>query len=135
MLACTEYRGYIQNEINGKLPLIVLAYNRALDAISLDVPTRLEVEVRCNNEMQKARASFDAMLGTLSSVPGGVCSPTIFATTRESFENSLEAGRKEKLNKFDDAVDVYNKALLAGLLVPVINDVGFFGPSKRFRFW
>ena len=116
------------------MPLILNLYRSNVDSIVLDLAssaiTRISVSTQCDGYQAQARQSFGLSASTLGiKSSGGSVSSSVVDTYSSQLEDSIKLGKREKLDKFDEIVGMYNKTLLAGILLPVIDKVIFRSSS------
>ena len=88
---------------------------------SRNARTRTDVEVNCNTNADIYRVKLKSLEQSFNVQPHGVVSSSILATAESDFETKLKLGKEEKLNKYDEVVSVFNKALLTIVTFDVIN--------------
>ncbi|QSZ35436.1 hypothetical protein DSL72_008306 [Monilinia vaccinii-corymbosi] len=124
-LACDNYRSYISGELSARVPLILQACRNQLDLIdlNLDLPTttREQITVTSNAAVTDARNKFTLAKGRLNALPNGTISTTTIQTYQLQLDSGLELDRRAKVDKYDEVVSVYNKALLTELVIPIVD--------------
>ncbi|ESZ95384.1 hypothetical protein SBOR_4240 [Sclerotinia borealis F-4128] len=124
-LACDTYKGYISGELAAQVPLILQACRNQLDLIdlNLDSPTttRDQITVTSNAAVTDAKNKFTLAKGKLNTLPNGTISSTVIQTYQLQLDMGLELDRKAKVDKYDEVVSVYNKALLTELVIPIVD--------------
>ena len=115
-------------EFSRRLPLILAQYRTDVDSIVLDLTssaiTRASVSAQCDGYQTQARQSLKTSTSTLGiKSSGGSVSASVVDTQSAQLEDSIRLGKSEKLDKYDEIVGMYNKALLAGIIQPVVDKV------------
>ncbi|TGO11294.1 hypothetical protein BTUL_0113g00240 [Botrytis tulipae] len=123
--ACDTYKAYITGELAGQVPLIIQSCRDQLDLIdlNLDLPTttRVQIILSSNAAVTIAKNKFTLAKGNLHALPNGAISSTKIQTYQSQLDIGLELDRKAKVDKYDEVVSVYNKALLSEIIIPIID--------------
>ena len=115
-------------EFSRRVPLILAQYRTDVDSIVLDLAsvaiTRTSVSTQCDVYQGQALQSLDLSSSNLGiKTLGGSVSASVVATYSAQLQDSIKMGKREKLDKYDEIVGTYNKTLLAGVTLPVIDKV------------
>lgn len=76
-----------------------------------------------NAAVTVAKNKFSLAKGNLHASQGGAISSTTIQTYQSQLDMGLELDRKAKIDKYDEVVSVYNKALLSDMVIPIIDQV------------
>ncbi|THV43701.1 hypothetical protein BGAL_1064g00010 [Botrytis galanthina] len=123
--ACDTYKAYITGELAGQVPLILQSCRDQLDLIdlNLDLPTttRIQITLSSSAAVTIAKNKFTLAKGNLHALPNGAISSTKIQTYQSQLDMGLELDRRAKVDKYDEVVSVYNKALLSEIIMPIID--------------
>ena len=102
-------------------------YRTDIDLIELNLAssavTRTNVSTQCDALQTQARGRFTLLTSTLGVQSSGSVSGSVVDTYSTQLEDGVKLGKREKLDKYDEIVGMYNKTLLAGAMTPVIDKV------------
>ena len=102
-------------------------YRTDIDLIELNLAssaaTRTNVSAQCDALQTQARGKFTLLKSTLNVKSSGSISTSVVETYSAQLEDGIKLGKREKLDKYDEIVGMYNKTLLAGVMTPVIDKV------------
>lgn len=122
-----EYRDYLVGEFSRRVPVFLSSYDTAVDLIELNLAssavTRTIVSAQCDALQIQARSKFILLNQTLGVKSSGTISSSVVETYSTQLEDGIKRGKKEKLDKYDEIVGMYNKTLLAGVMTPVVDKV------------
>ncbi|KAK4200817.1 hypothetical protein QBC40DRAFT_325923 [Triangularia verruculosa] len=118
--ACEEFGDYLDSQLKSQTPPLLLSFNSDLDKINLDLP-KSTVSGQCDAKSNEIIAQFDALKSKWNLQPDGVVSKDILAAARRALVDTLTTGKKAILDKYDEVVSAYNKALLSGVVVPIVD--------------
>lgn len=125
-----EYRDYLQGEFSRKVPLFLSQFRTDIDLIELNLAssavTRTNVSAQCDALQTQALGKFTLLTTTLGIRSGGSISTSVVETYSAQLTDGIRTGKREKLDKYDEIVGMYNKTLLAGIITPVIDKVLLF---------
>ena len=114
-------------EFSRRIPVILSQYRTDIDLIELNLAssavTRANVSAQCDALQTQAREKFTLLKKTLGIESTGSISTSVVETYSAQLGEGLRLGTREKLDKYDEIVGMYNKTLLAGVMTPVIDKV------------
>ena len=109
--------------------MFLTLYRTEIDLIELNLAsstvTRTSVSAQCDALQTQARGKFSLLQSTLGVKSSGSVSTSVVDTYSAQLEDGIRLGKREKLDKYDEIVGMYNKTLLAGAMTPVIDKVIF----------
>lgn len=79
------------------------------------------VESQCLTKSAEILVQFDTLKSQWQIQPDGVVSRDILETARRNLSDTLSAEVKAKLDKYDEVVSAFNKALLSTIVVPLVD--------------
>lgn len=125
--ATNEYRDYLTGEFSRRIPVYLSQYRTDIDLIELNLAspavTKTNVSAQCDALQTQARGKFTLLKSTLGVNSAGAVSGSVVDTYSTQLEDGITHGKREKLDKYDEIVGMYNKTLLAGAMTPVIDKV------------
>ncbi|TGO42495.1 hypothetical protein BHYA_0008g00860 [Botrytis hyacinthi] len=108
-----------------QVPLILQSCRDQLDLIDLDLdlPTTTRVQIILSSSVAViiAKNKFTLARGNFHALPNGAISSTKVQTYQSQLDVGLELDRKANVDKYDEAVSVYNKALLSEIIIPIVD--------------
>lgn len=117
----------MSGEFSRKIPLFLSQFRTDIDLIELNLTssaiTKINVSAQCNALQTQALAKFNLLTTTLGAKSGGSVSSSVVETYSAQLTDGTALGKREKLDKYDEIVGMYNKTLLAGVVTPVIDKV------------
>ncbi|KAL9118633.1 MAG: hypothetical protein Q9187_004820 [Circinaria calcarea] len=123
--ATDEYRQYLGGEFSRRVPVFLSQYRTDVDLIELNLNstavTRTNVSAQCDALQTQARGKFTLLTSTLGVKSSGAISTSVVETYSAQLEDSIRLSKREKLDKYDEVVGMYNKTLLAGVMTPVVD--------------
>ncbi|KAI4090212.1 MAG: hypothetical protein LQ344_004904 [Seirophora lacunosa] len=123
--ATNEYRDFLSGEFSRKIPLFLSQFRTDIDLIELNLTssaiTKINVSAQCNALQTQALEKFNLLTTTLGVKSGGSVSSSVVETYSAQLTDGTALGKREKLDKYDEIVGMYNKTLLAGVVTPVID--------------
>lgn len=67
------------------------------------------------------------VINNLHIQPNGVVSSSIIQSFRHELQEAFDLAKNAKVDKYNEVVSIYNKALLTSIIVPIVDTVGFTG--------
>jgi hypothetical protein len=123
--ATSVFSAYISGELSRDIPLNLQNYNDKLDVIDLNLnspsTTRANIATGCDVAASESQAAFNRSKEGLRVLENGSISKSIIATYQSQLNTGIRLGKEAKLSKYDEVVSIYNKALLTGILLPIID--------------
>lgn len=117
----------MSGEFSRKIPLFLSQFRTDIDLIELNLTssaiTKINVSAQCNALQTQALEKFNLLTTTLGVKSGGSVSSSVVETYSAQLTDGTALGKREKLDKYDEIVGMYNKTLLAGVVTPVIDKV------------
>jgi hypothetical protein len=108
------------------MPQWLIDYADSVDAISIDLKNnqhRSDVAKLCDDNISAAHQKFLTLQQTVGMVPKGPVSTSVVALANSKFDSELTKQKTAKLDKYDEIVGIWNRALLSTTIEPLVKKV------------
>ncbi|KAK1759803.1 hypothetical protein QBC47DRAFT_116420 [Echria macrotheca] len=123
--ACDEFASALSKDLKLKVPPLLSSFQDDLDQIDLTT-TKASVQEQCDRKTKEISNRFEALKTRFQLQPDGVVSKPILDAARHDLDDTMRQAVKGKLDKYDEVVSAYNKALLSTIVVPIVNNATSF---------